>query len=41
MVGLVVEVGELAFIMIPEEEGVEIDIEVEDISFDEVAYISE
>ena len=41
MVGLVVEVGEVAFIMMPEDKEVEIDIGVEDTSFDEVAYISE
>ena len=41
MVGLGVEVEEVAFIMMPEEEEVEIDIGVEDISIDEVAYIAE
>ena len=41
MVGLVVGVEEVAVIMMPEEEGVEIGIGVEDISYDEVAYIAE
>ena len=36
-----VGVGEVVFIMMPKEGGVEIDIGVEDISIDEVAYISE
>ena len=40
MVGLV-GVGEVEFIMMPEDKEVEIDIGVEDISFDEVAYIAE
>ena len=39
MVGLVVEVG--VVVKMPEEEEAEIDIEVEDTSFDEVAYIAE
>ena len=41
MVGLVAGVEEIAVIMMPEEEGVEIDIGVEDTSIDEVAYIAE
>ena len=41
MVGLVVEVGVVAVIMMPEGEEVGIDIGVEDISIDEVAYIAE
>ena len=41
MVGLVVEVGEVAVIMMPEDKEVEIDIGVEDISIDEVAYTAE
>ena len=41
MVGLGVGIEEIEVIMIPEEEGVEIDIGVEDISYDEVAYIAE
>ena len=41
MVGLVAGVGKVAFIMMPEEEEVEIDIGVEDTSVDGVAYIAE
>ena len=41
MVGLVAGVEEIAVIMMPEDKEVEIDIGVEDTSFDEVAYISE
>ena len=41
MVGLVVEVEEIAVIMMPEEGEVGIDIGVEDISIDEVVYTAE